>query len=513
MIGAYLANSAWQAASRLREDRFARALFAPDQTQQRVLETTLRNAQQTAFGKQHHINPAWSIREYQQHIPLGDYDTHLPYIHRIRDGEHHVLTADRVTHLIPTSGSAGPRKLIPHTAGLQAQFNRALGPWVCSMFRAQPGIKRGPAYWAVSPSIPDDQTSQVPIGFEDDTAYLGFWSRKLVGKIMAVPSEVRHLRDLELFRYQTLRHLILARELALVSVWHPSFLSLLLDALPIHWEQLMRDLPEARAAELRKVEPSDLQCIWPGLVQVSAWADAAAAIPFAHLRTRLPGVRLEPKGLIASECWTTIPYHDHYPLAINVHVFEFIDDAGQIHLPAELDQGAEYETIVTTAGGLYRYRTGDRVVVTGRLARTPTLRFLGRTSSVSDTCGEKLSEAHVARVILETFNAHRLTPEQVLLGPEFAAAPTRYLLCIRGSMTPPPMLVEDLDQALRTNPHYDLCRRLGQLELPKIHWRSCASAVDPEPSYQIGATPLGAVKPKVLVGTDEIGRWLSRQEG
>jgi len=193
-------------------------------------------------------------------------------------------------------------------------------------------------------------------------------------------------------------------------------------------------------------------------------------------------------------------------------VFEFLDDAGHIHLPAELGHGAEYETVVTTAGGLYRYRTGDRVVVTGQLARTPTLRFLGRSSSVADTCGEKLSEAHVAQVIFETFNAHRLAPEQVLLGPESAAAPTRYVLCICGSTAPPPTLVEDLDLALRTNPHYDLCRRLGQLGHPKINWRSHKSVVNADPGYQIGATPLGAVKPKVLVGTEEIGRWLMRHK-
>ena len=71
----------------------------------------------------------------------------------------------------------------------------------------------------------------IPIGFEDDTFYLGGW-RRLAQAVMAVPSHVRFLSDMEAFRYATLLFLIRVRSLKLVSVWNPTFLSLLVERLP-----------------------------------------------------------------------------------------------------------------------------------------------------------------------------------------------------------------------------------------------------------------------------------------
>lgn len=64
---------------------------------------------------------------------------------------------------------------------------------------------------------------------------------------MAVPSHVRFLSDMEAFRYATLLFLIRVRCLKLVSVWNPTFLSLLVERLPEWSGQLARDLkPDTR---------------------------------------------------------------------------------------------------------------------------------------------------------------------------------------------------------------------------------------------------------------------------
>ncbi|MEO6184545.1 MAG: GH3 auxin-responsive promoter family protein, partial [Verrucomicrobiota bacterium] len=57
-----------------------------------------------------------------------------------------------------------------------------------------------------------------------------------------VPSLVQRAASLETFRYATLLCLLRCRDLRLISVWHPSFLSLLLDALPSHWKNLLFDI-------------------------------------------------------------------------------------------------------------------------------------------------------------------------------------------------------------------------------------------------------------------------------
>ena len=172
-----------------------------------------------------------ATKNFAKRVPLMDYEDFEPWIERIRRGEANVLTREPVTRLVPTSGSTGARKLIPFTAGLQREFNAAIGPWLIDLLRQSPGIASGPAYWSVTPVMgnAEPEDSAVPIGFDADTAYLGGTRQRLANVVMAVPDELRFIKDMEVFRYVTLLCLLHQRELRLISVWHPSFLSLLLD--------------------------------------------------------------------------------------------------------------------------------------------------------------------------------------------------------------------------------------------------------------------------------------------
>ncbi|EEF61888.1 GH3 auxin-responsive promoter [Pedosphaera parvula Ellin514] len=439
----------------------------------------------TAFGKAHGFQDIQSYTDFAEKVPLTDYDALLPWIDRIRQGEQCVLTNEPVTHLVPTSGTTGARKLIPFTKGLQREFNAAIGPWLIDLQSQAPGLLGGPAYWSITPAIRPKQaeTSVVPIGFEADTAYLGGIRKKLVDAVMAVGSWVQHADSIEAFRYITLLALLRCPELRLISIWHPSFLSLLLDGLPSQWETLLTDLeqgtckyaealpPEMRRAcfshplpkharDLRRTNPLCPREIWPKLCVISCWANGASELAAKELGKRFPGLLLQPKGLIASEAFVTLPFGSYQPLAIHSHFFEFIDADGRILLVDTLKEGETYEVVVTTAGGLWRYRLGDRVQVSGFVGKTPSLRFLGRSGNISDRFGEKLSEAFVAQAIHECFDEHTL-PRFVLLAPEEDAHGCRYTIYVEGVIQT--NQVEKLEHLLRQNPHYAYCRDLGQL--------------------------------------------------
>jgi hypothetical protein len=197
---------------------------------------------------------------------------------------------------------------------------------------------------------------------------------------------------------------------------------------------------------------------------ISCWAEGAAELSLDELRRRFPRTRFQPKGLLATEAFVTLPFGAHHPPAITSHCFEFIDDHGRAHLADDLREGGQYEVAVTTAGGLWRYRLGDRVAVNGWIGRTPSLRFLGRAGNVSDRFGEKLSEAFVAAVFKDLFRDG--APRFALLAPEQDAAGWRYTLFDEGGLRP--NLAEDLDAARRRNPHYAWCRDLGQLRSPRL---------------------------------------------
>ncbi|MEY3213050.1 MAG: hypothetical protein RIT28_3531, partial [Pseudomonadota bacterium] len=252
------------------------------------------------------------------------------------------------------------------------------------------------------------------------------------------------------------------------SVWSPSFFTLILDRLGAEWETALRGLHDGavveglrlpaaprRARALASVAPEEPARIWPKLGLISCWADGESAPGARALRARLPGVVMQPKGLLATEGMVSWPLGDTHVAASRVCVIELLRDDGRLMGLHELSEGDEGAVVITTAAGLWRLRLGDRVGVTGRVGGTPTLRFLGREDKVVDLRGEKLSDAFVAGVL------SRLCPEARfrLLAPE-GDDPPRYTLFIEGADAPSPA---GLDVALAENPHYDWCRRLGQL--------------------------------------------------
>jgi hypothetical protein len=409
--------------------------------------------------------------EFADRVPIAGYADVEPWIRRVQRGEMNVLVNEPVTRLVPTSGSTGARKLIPFTGTLQREFNAAIGPWLVDLTRAMPSIMLGTSYWSVTPMGENDDVtdSSVPIGFEDDTEYLGGSRAWLIEGAMAVPSSVRHLHDVESFRRTVLLHLLQAADLRLISIWHPSFLSLLLETLTEDWDALLEQVWTTnrwRARQLSSANPTQPAAIWPRLLLVSCWADAHATGAAEQLKRRLPGVDLQPKGLLATEGCVTLPFSGGHPIAVCSHFFEFIDEHGAVHPVDDLRPGTTYEVVLTTGGGLWRYRLGDRVLVTGVIERTPTLRFVARNGNVSDRCGEKLAEAFVAGVLRALCPA---APFAMLAPERERGGGWRYVLYLeQRDAEPVGPAIRQLDTALSENPHYALCRRLGQLGAPRI---------------------------------------------
>lgn len=336
---------------------------------------------------------------------------------------HSIPTPANVERWVRTSGSSGPAKDIPYTRALRREFDRAIAPWIVNLFTHHPGAFAGEAYWSISPDA------------ESDEEVLGPIQRRLVRAVQAVPSTVRLTN--ENFREETLRHLTRCRTLSLISVWHPSFLDLL-------------------AGDL------DTEATWPKLRVISCWADANAAAPAAALAKKFPHATIQPKGLLSTEGFVTIPYDGENMLAYRSHFYEF-RSGDDVRLAHELEVGQRYEVVLTTGGGLIRYATEDLVEVTGYREQAPVLKFLGRANHISDHFGEKLHEIFV-RERLQL--ALRDSPHTFAM---LACDRDAYVLYLDSDADVP---LEQIEQSLRESYHYDLARRLGQLQplrLMRVH--------------------------------------------
>lgn len=493
-----LANTLWALASLPKALRFHWGLRDGTATQRQVLRRILRQNADSDIGRKYDFASIGSVSAYQDRVPLTTYDDWTEEIDRVAAGEEGVLTNAPVRLLEPTSGSTAATKWIPYTDALQDEFQRAVAPWILDLFLHHPQLLTGSAYWSVSPvgDRPEQTDGGVPVGFADDSDYLGPVQGRLVRAAMAVPPCVRRLRDVETFRYVTLLGLLRRADLTLVSVWNPTFFTILLERLP-EWAPRLADdlergalsppgpLPTAvrdklqehwtarpgRASVVRTAlddaPPARHRRLWPRLHLVSCWADGAAAAHADELAALLPHAHLQPKGLLATEGVVTIPMTGApagVP-AVRSHFFEFLPvDGGDPVLLDELETGARYDVVLTTGGGLYRYQLRDRVEMAGRWRGVPCLRFVGKTDQVVDRFGEKLNARHVQAVIDTACDVHDLDPAFAMLAPD-ERTPPGYTLFLQADAADAKLreVAQRVEAELRDNYHYDYCRRLNQL--------------------------------------------------
>jgi hypothetical protein len=537
MMGRWLApvaNGLWLGSGAVAMGRFRRALTHPAAAQAACLRRIVTANLQSEFGRQHDFAHITSVSDFQQRLPLASYEDFAPAITRMAAGETSVLTTEAVKLFEPSSGSTAAAKLVPYTASLQREFQAGLAAWIGNLYGQMPKLIGGSAYWSLTPLVRGRESTPggIPIGFEEDSAYLGALGR-LVEAALAVPNAVKHLGAMDAFRYTTLRHLLSATDLRLISVWNPTFLTLLLDALPPLWEQLVVDvaagtltLPDevdaelrmllsrrlrpdpARAHQLRRLnptEPATLAQIWPRLALLSCWTDGPSARFAAELAARLPHVFMQPKGLLATEAMVSLPWlgAPGAVLALTSHFLEFVDEAGAVWLAHELQQGGVYTVMVTTGGGLYRYQLHDQVEVVGRVAATPAIRFVGKADRVSDWFGEKLNEQFVARCLDELWAGIGFAPRFALVAPADLPKGYAYTLYMEagdaeaGMPVDAQVLADMLDALLRRNFNYDYCRRLGQLGPARVRWVRGAGATYLALSQARGVK-LGNIKPALL---------------
>tara|TARA_Y100000310_G_C20701023_1_gene829898 strand:- start:6760 stop:8274 length:1515 start_codon:yes stop_codon:yes gene_type:complete len=465
--------------------RFNSAIERVSNVQRGKLLDTIRRNSETIFGRKYGFKGISSIEEFRAAVPITTYEDYEGFITQIAEGREKVLTTEKVLMLEPTSGSTSPSKFIPYTESLKKEFQAGIFPWLYDLYSNRPELLNGSFYWSITPaSHKQEKTSGgIPIGFGDDGIYFTSEQQALISQISAVPFDIAKIQDIEEFREATINNLKQHPDLRFISVWNPTFLSMLLRSVN---------------------NPAKL---WPNLSHISTWADGNAANYIPEVEKLFPNAEIQGKGLIATEGFVSVPLvgRSGSALAVNSHFFEFrnLDNLEDVRLAHEVEESKEYETILTTSGGLYRYNLEDIIEVVGFEKECPLIRFKGRKNNVSDLFGEKLNEFHVTKAIRQTLENYNIQPSFAMLAPEETGGLISYTLFLEkqeGSI--PETISEDLDTKLQENYHYKYCRRLGQLEEPRVFLidsdkEKTASDIYLDKSQKKGKK-IGNVKPTTL---------------
>ena len=87
----------------------------PHQAQKNTLNKLITRAQNTQFGRDHGFASIKSYKEFQEKVPIRDYEGLRPYVDKIIAGEEDVLWPGRPLYFSKTSGTTSGAKYIPIT--------------------------------------------------------------------------------------------------------------------------------------------------------------------------------------------------------------------------------------------------------------------------------------------------------------------------------------------------------------------------------------------------------------
>lgn len=401
--------------------------------QTRVLQDILKHNATCRYGEKHGFADIETIDSYRR-LPLTNYDISEALWPGFWDDPAN-FTSDRLLAYFMTSGSTAKPKKIPVTSSLVREKSRAFGLFWDSIYSVHPALESGNfiANFADSGVI---ARSAGNIAMMSETT---FWNKRMqgfqdprrwpLGKRLA---EIPVSAD----RYYVAARLALQGPLHCMMSLNPSTLVKFCQTIESNGGSLADGLvrgtwggsfdPESRnvpaaltdrlaandaAARIVREETTAgvksrlrLAAIWPELELIVCWQSALVEPYLNLLREYSHGIAFRDYITQSSECVIAVPLVDGQSgglLAFTSHFFEFVpeqevsSEQPTVLSAWEIAEGECYEPVVTTGGGLYRYRTGDCVRVTGFIGAAPVLEFQSRLGNTSSMTGEKLTEAQV----------------------------------------------------------------------------------------------------------------------
>jgi hypothetical protein len=396
--------------------------------QRQTLLRLVRQARHTRFGREHDFSGIRSIADYQERVPVRDYEGFWSDYWRASFPRLDNQTwPGRIPYFALSSGTtSGTTKYVPVSRPMLASNQRAALTTLAMFLNAYPGtpLFTGQLFFL------GGSTDLTRIGDAVAGDLSGISVREassLLRPFSFPPADLALMRDWEE------KLTVLAQRGAALPIT-------LLSGIP-SWMLVLFDRLFKRTGRKRVAD------IWPQLRLVVH--GGTKFDPYRSLFKRLIGsdsVRYQEvypasEGYIAAED----PRYRLLRLLLDHGIFfEFVpvedlnSDRPVRHTVDNVETGVHYAVILTTCAGLWSYQLGDTICFERR--DPPLLRFTGRTKQFLSAFGEHLIGDEVERAVAVAAAETRTDVVDFHVGPLFAetpAAPGRHRYLVE--FTSPPL--------------------------------------------------------------------------
>jgi hypothetical protein len=473
---ASLLLSAWEAASRVALARYRRSLDDGPAVNAALLRGLLRRCAGTWVGRQHGFAAIARSRDveaaWRQAMPVNDYAALREPIQRIAGGEADVLFPGRPPLFVSTSGTTGDPKMFPVTRSHQNQALRYVALLTpAARAAAVPGLgfRQRTSTLMVASRAGRATAGGIPVGNPSGAGIRRIL--RFAPPFWAYPPAVLLVEHYPSALYLHALFALRARDLGCLEAIYCSHVVNWFGLIEQRGAELIADIaagtlspsltltPEERGSLVPSLTPDPGRAreveaalaagmdgiglrLWPGLKVVSSVTTGAFAVSVPRLRALVgPGPAFyttcfgATEGMLGINLDAASP--EHYALALGAVHFEFLP-AAQIDAArpatvglADVEMGGEYELVMTSQAGLYRYRLGDVVRIVDRCGTTPMFAFSHRLGNVIDLVGEKTTEQHLRAAVEALANelpGGRDRLVEYALAPDLGGLPYRYVV-------------------------------------------------------------------------------------
>ena len=489
---------------------------------QELLQRLLRDNQDTEYGRKYHFSDIKSIDDYRKNVPMTTYEDYEGYINRMTEnGERSLLTNYPIAYYASTSGTSGSPKKIPVTdKGLQVfrDYSTTIFFAIASEYY-KTTLRRESKNGAVLTflSLSQEKLKDGIFFGSSSAACMDNVKMRFLPFTATTPVNIMQYNGSIDLKYLHARYALAEKGIThIAGAYIPAIVDIVNYIVANH-EQLEEDIRKGRIGtgiqmpdELRtkleaELKPNPARAdevaaifkenskkplmlrLWPNLqIVIAIWAGNFSA--YARKLQSYTGKSIPyfTNTYVASEGvfgMARHPYDQSYVLIPDSCFYEFIPADGEAAenesdnpetvLIDQVEQGKEYELVITNQSGFYRYRMGDVIRVIGFYNESPMVVFKYRKKNIVSIAGEKFTEDHLLSAIKEFERRTNINIIDYCMYPDTDSDPGRYVILMEPETQVPmekrewcrKILSEELTRASTSYAHYVHGGNMGEPKL------------------------------------------------
>ncbi len=521
----------------------------PGETQRKLLMDIIDKNKNTEYGKKIGFDQIHSLEDFQRIVPLTTYDDYADYVDRMIDGEDNLIMAAKCHRYCSSSGPVGRPKILPKS-GRDLFYMQSVGfaatPACAQRWFSKKGVKFPKQVGTVAIVLTGHKMKDGKMC--NGAGQVPFTYLKPISEFfMTTPNDFMYPENEDAVgsTYFHLRFALENRDVTYIGSMVVTLLTTMFEFFENNWELVCNDIekgtidpsikctPELREKWEKKFKPNPKRAaeirkecergfdtpvaprIWPKFMWSYGMVGSTLQFYVNKLRRYIGDAPIHNMGYAAAEGFMAMPVELNVNDAVLMPksvFFEFIpmDDpeCDKLLTLDQLEEGKEYEIVVTNFSGLYRYKIEDVIRITGFYNNTPKMEFLYRNNLAMNIANEKTTTQMVDWAAGKVQEKLGISFKGYSFYGDTDSAIVRYMLLAEpdGDISEDmiPEIEKTLDEFLNeSNEKYFKYRRWNMIDMPKVCLLKKDTYADYREMLKKQGKVLNQIKPVTVINTDE----------